>query len=95
MTPVTDTTHAAAVAALNLHRLMLAAEDVQHSKSPVTYDRPSDGIARPTEDAVMCPRRAHVRWTADYVADQARQLADLLADAVDVWEGRGPDPVAP
>lgn len=92
---LTELTSSLARAALNLHSLALAAEDVQALKSPATTAHHADGISRPTEDAALCPRRAAVVATANRTAQHlpgilARLSADVsqLTRALDEWEGR-------
>lgn len=85
---LTERTHELARAALALHRLAKAAEDVQHLKSPGTPSRPEDGIPRPTEDAALCMRRSHVSETAHDLTYHLDTLAARLEHALDVWEGQ-------
>lgn len=92
--PLTELTRTLARAALNLHSLALAAEDVQALKSPATTTHHEDGIPRPTEDAALCPRRAAVVTVANQTAQHlpgilARLSADVsqLTRALDAWEG--------
>ncbi|WP_431888687.1 DUF7169 domain-containing protein [Nocardiopsis alba] len=85
---LTEVTRRAARTAVLLHRLALAAEEAATLKSPATPARPVGGIARPTEDVVLCPRRAQVRETLDDVTPELAAALARISHALEVWEGR-------
>jgi len=96
---VSPATERLARAALTLHRLALAAAEVQHLPSPATpVERNAKGVSDPTPSAAMDPRREAVRdafnliagYSAGEVADQVEDLANTLAMALDQWDGKRP-----
>lgn len=71
--------------ALALHRVALAAKEVQHLPSPATpCERNAKGAADPTAGIVLDPRRVAV---ADALRD-AERAAERLTSALDAWDGR-------
>ncbi|MFJ6019755.1 hypothetical protein ACIQFP_10440 [Nocardiopsis alba] len=77
-------------AAIDLHRLTLAAADVCTLESPTTALTSDDGVARPTEHAALCERRRLVVETARDITDSLAPLRTRLARALAEWEGTPP-----
>ena len=94
MTPrFTELTYAASQEILRLHRLALAAEDLESLRSPVTpVSAGDDRISRPTEGSALCPRRAHLSAVVRDATKKAASLAEQLESAIAVWEGHEPLP---
>ena len=84
---LTAATRDLALAALDLYRLALAAEDVAGIESPAASLSAEDGIARPTEHAALCERRSAVVSTANSLTPDVTHFRDRLAAAVSEWEG--------
>lgn len=91
MTAHAQTARTLATRALELYRLVLAAEDARTLHSPRRIPAHTNGVPRPTEDAALCPHRARVAAAADRVARQLPALIRSLDDALREWE----DPPAP
>lgn len=86
---LTNTTADLARTAIHLHRLATAADEAQDLRSPATGRDPRE-VSRPTEETALCPRREHLRTTADNAAAQLRKIQADLNLALAHWEGDGP-----
>lgn len=84
-------------AALELHRLALAAAKVRDLPSPVTpREKNVKGAADPTAGAALDPRRLAVAEALDVVLRDAELLVGVelaamsatLRDALNAWDGR-------
>ncbi|GGQ07966.1 hypothetical protein BKA00_007453 [Actinomadura coerulea] len=84
--------------ALELHRLVKAAEEVQHLRSPATgVEKNGKGASDPTASAAMCPKRLAVVETlttvhhaVDLMADEINTHAHYASAALNAWDGRKP-----
>lgn len=85
---LTAATRTLAHAALNLHRLALAAEEISTTESPAFPLSAADRIARPTEHAALCERRAAVVTTANEVSQSLNTHTERLAQVLSEWEGQ-------
>lgn len=95
---ITTPTERLARAALELHRIALAAAEIRHLPSPATpREKNTKGAADPTANTAMDPRRAAVGKALDdvngavallLVGNEFGGLFATLAGALNAWDGR-------
>lgn len=94
--PTSAATERLARAALELHRLALAAAEVRYLPSPLTpREKNTKGAADPTAGTALDPRRVRVAQECDSANQVAKAVMDpietatrYLRAALDQWDGR-------
>jgi len=92
----TAVTERLARAALDLHRLMIAAEEIRYLQSPASpREKTAKGADDPTASTALDPRRIAVAEGLEAAQEMASRLTaeirahvENLGAALDTWDGR-------